>query len=54
MNIPLQSLQKLNPQFRYSIIPGDKNEALLLPGGMKENYILWQDSRFQCLRLNTV
>ncbi len=46
MNIPLQSLQKLNPQFRYSIIPGDKNEALLLPGGMKESYILWQDSVF--------
>ncbi|MCK3684303.1 LysM peptidoglycan-binding domain-containing protein [Maribellus sp. YY47] len=46
LNIPLKTLQELNPQFRYSIVPGDKNEALLLPEGRKEDYIVGQDSIF--------
>lgn len=44
LNIPLKTLQELNPQFRYSIIPGDKKEALILPEGKKEDYMMRQDS----------
>ncbi|MFV0590735.1 MAG: LysM peptidoglycan-binding domain-containing protein [Draconibacterium sp.] len=46
LDIPLKTLQELNPQFRYLIIPGDKNEVLTLPEGKREAYIVWHDSIF--------
>ena len=47
LNIPLEELEKLNPQYPYSIIPeGKKDEALFLPEGKHDDFVLWQDSIF--------
>ncbi len=47
LNVPLEELEKLNPQYPYSIIPeGKKDEALFLPEGKHDDFVLWQDSIF--------
>ena len=45
LDIPLKDLQNLNPQYRYSIVPGDEEKSvLLLPAGKGADYLMWQDS----------
>ena len=47
LNIPLAELEKLNPQYPYLIIPeGINDEALFLPEGKHDDFMLWQDSIF--------
>ncbi|MBD5363971.1 MAG: LysM peptidoglycan-binding domain-containing protein [Bacteroides sp.] len=45
LNIPVEELQVLNPQYRQRIIPGDiKPYALRLPSQLVYNYLLLEDS----------
>lgn len=47
LNVPQEELERLNPQYPYSIIPEGKNdEALFLPEGKYNDFVLWQDSIF--------
>lgn len=40
-----KELSYLNPQFKFSIVPGDvKNASLILPHGKWDDFVLWQDS----------
>ncbi len=44
LNIPLKDLQSLNPQYRYSIVPGNEEKSvLLLPAGKGADYLSLQD-----------
>lgn len=44
LDIPFEQLQNLNPQFPYSIVPGDlKPQTLYLPNGKKEEFMPMQD-----------
>ncbi len=45
LNIPIDELQVLNPQYRANIIPGDYNECtLILPSQQVSSFIMSQDS----------
>jgi membrane-bound lytic murein transglycosylase D len=44
LNIPIEKITALNPQFRFSIVPGDKNYRLALPAGQREEFLTFQDS----------
>ncbi|MEN8118074.1 MAG: LysM peptidoglycan-binding domain-containing protein [Bacteroidota bacterium] len=45
LSIPEEQLRFLNPQFRFSIVPGDVASVnLLLPSGKRDDFIIWQDS----------
>ena len=44
LNVPIEKIQALNPQFRFSIIPGDKSYSLKVPVGKKQDFIKFQDS----------
>lgn len=45
LTIPEKQLQFLNPQFKYLIVPGDKNTTTLaLPKGKHDDFVLWLDS----------
>lgn len=44
LNIPLEKITALNPQFRFSIVPGDKNYRLRLPAGQRDEFLTFQDS----------
>lgn len=45
LTIPEKQLQFLNPQYIYSIIPGDKTvQSIALPGGKRDDFVLWFDS----------
>lgn len=45
LNIPEKQLEFLNPQYRYSIVPGDeKGMSLNLPGGKRDDFAMWIDS----------
>ncbi|MDX1285070.1 MAG: LysM peptidoglycan-binding domain-containing protein, partial [Draconibacterium sp.] len=45
LNISEDELKFLNPQFRYSIVPIDKeNVAVRVPFGKRDDFVIWQDS----------
>ena len=45
LGIPSKTLQVLNPQYPYSIVPGgDRTCSLYLPKGKKADFLLFQDS----------
>lgn len=45
LSIPEKQLQFLNPQFKYSIVPGDRETmSLALPKGKQDDFFLWLDS----------
>ena len=45
LKIPVKQLQFLNPQFKFSVIPGNiKPVNLTLPDGKFDDFVLWQDS----------
>ncbi len=45
IGIPESELQFLNPQFKFSIVQGNvKPTNLILPNGMWDDFVLWQDS----------
>ena len=48
LNIPVQQIRDLNPQFRYDVIPADKKKtyALRLPEDATLSFIDYQDSIF--------
>ncbi|WP_340110641.1 LysM peptidoglycan-binding domain-containing protein [Maribellus mangrovi] len=47
LNIPMNTLKELNPQYTYFIVPGDERRSgLLLPAGKKDDYVIWEDSVF--------
>jgi len=45
LGISVNELQFLNPQLKFSIIPGNiKSTNLILPNGEWDDFVLWQDS----------
>jgi len=45
LGISTNELHFLNPQFRFSIVPGNvKPTKLILPNGKWDDFVLWQDS----------
>lgn len=45
INIPEELLQFLNPQFKFSIVPGNlKPVKMAVPKGKRDDFVLWQDS----------
>ncbi len=45
LGISFQQLQNLNPQFKFSIVPGnEKSHKIILPAGEWDDFVLWQDS----------
>ena len=45
LGITKKQLQFLNPQFKFSIVPGNKKPTkLILPNGEWDDFMLWQDS----------
>ena len=45
LHIPLSKIEALNPQYPYSIVPGGQQAGqLFLPDGMRDDFLLWQDS----------
>lgn len=48
LGVPLADLQKLNPQYPYSIVPGEGSATYLyLPKGKEDEFALLQDSVYQ-------
>ncbi len=48
LNIPLNQLRCLNPQYLFQIIPGNEMiEKLALPNGYYDDFVIWQDSVYQ-------
>jgi len=45
LNIPQKTLQFLNPQYTYNIIPGDKTPMIIrIPAEKRDAFVLWTDS----------
>ena len=45
LGIPEKQLQFLNPQYTYSIVPGDKIiQSISLPEGKHDDFVMWLDS----------
>lgn len=45
LGISLNHMQYLNPQYKFSIVPGnEKQYKIILPAGEWDDFVLWQDS----------
>ena len=48
LGISESELKFLNPQFKFSIVPGNKKSVkLILPNGRWDDFVLWQDSIYK-------
>jgi len=48
LGIPLNELQFLNPEYKFSIVPGNaRTSKIYVPKGKWDDFVLWQDSIYR-------